>query len=86
MRLIETTPYLYPPVVHQMYLLHEISFIGGACNNYLEKYRMTSTMTRSERRRAYGLKRIVVSQRNYLALKRLGYAGDSFMMLSLIYC
>jgi predicted CopG family antitoxin len=24
------------------------------------------------------LKRIVISERNYLALKRLGYAGDSF--------
>lgn len=32
----------------------------------------------SERRRAYGLKRIVVSQHNYEQLKRLGQAGDSF--------
>jgi predicted CopG family antitoxin len=39
---------------------------------------MTSTMTPSERRRAYKLKRIVISEHNYLALKRLGQAGDSF--------
>jgi predicted CopG family antitoxin len=39
---------------------------------------MTSTMTPSERRRAYKLKRIVISEHNYLALKKLGQAGDSF--------
>lgn len=39
---------------------------------------MTSTMTPSERRRAYKLKRIVISEHNYLTLKRLGQAGDSF--------
>lgn len=39
---------------------------------------MSSTMTPSQRRRAYRLRRIVVSQHNYLALKRLGQAGDSF--------
>ena len=35
-------------------------------------------MTPSERRRAYKLKRIVISEPNYLSLKRLGQAGDSF--------
>jgi predicted CopG family antitoxin len=35
-------------------------------------------MTPSERRRAYKLKRIVISEQNYLALKKLGQAGDSF--------
>lgn len=40
--------------------------------------KMTSTMTPSQRRRAYKLKRIVISEYNYLALKRLGQAGDSF--------
>jgi predicted CopG family antitoxin len=39
---------------------------------------MISTMTPSERRRAYKLKRIVISEHNYLALKKLGQAGDSF--------
>ena len=32
----------------------------------------------SERRKRLRLKRIVVSEHNYLALKRLGQAGDSF--------
>jgi predicted CopG family antitoxin len=40
--------------------------------------KMTLMMTPSERRRAYGLKRIVVSHDNYFALKRIGQAGDSF--------
>jgi hypothetical protein len=26
----------YPPVMHQMYIVQKIPFIGGACNNYLE--------------------------------------------------
>jgi predicted CopG family antitoxin len=39
---------------------------------------MASTMMPSQRRRAYKLKRIVISEHNYLALKRLGQAGDSF--------
>src|SRR5215216_2093861 len=30
------------------------------------------------RRRSSRFKRIVISERNYLALKKLGYAGDSF--------
>jgi predicted CopG family antitoxin len=39
---------------------------------------MSSTITPSQRRKAYRLKRIVISEHNYLALKRLGQAGDSF--------
>jgi predicted CopG family antitoxin len=35
-------------------------------------------MSPSERRKRLRLKRIVVSEHNYLALKRLGQAGDSF--------
>ena len=38
----------------------------------------TVLLTASERRRKLKLKRIVVSERNYLALKMLGHAGDSF--------
>ena len=36
------------------------------------------TTTAAERRKRSRLKRIVVSERNYLALKELGRAGDSF--------
>jgi predicted CopG family antitoxin len=39
---------------------------------------MATPMTASERRKRLKLKRIVVSEQNYVALKRLGYAGDSF--------
>jgi predicted CopG family antitoxin len=39
---------------------------------------MASVLTAAERRRRLKLKRIVVSERNYLALKKVGYAGDSF--------
>lgn len=35
-------------------------------------------MTPSQKRRAYKLRRIVISEHNYFALKRLGQAGDSF--------
>ncbi len=38
----------------------------------------TTTTVASERRKRLRLKRIVVSERNYIALKRLGHAGDSF--------
>jgi hypothetical protein len=38
----------------------------------------TVATTSSERRKRSRLKRIVVSERNYLALKMLGHAGDSF--------
>jgi predicted CopG family antitoxin len=37
------------------------------------------TTTASEKRKRSRLKRIVVSEQNYLALKRQGYAGDSFI-------
>jgi hypothetical protein len=36
------------------------------------------TTASAERRKRLRLKRIVVSERNYLALKMLGHAGDSF--------
>jgi predicted CopG family antitoxin len=36
------------------------------------------TTTAAERRKRLKLKRIVISERNYLALKTLGHAGDSF--------
>lgn len=38
----------------------------------------TVVTTASERKKRLKLKRIVVSEHNYLALKRLGQAGDSF--------
>jgi hypothetical protein len=38
----------------------------------------TTTTASSERRKRSRLKRIVVSERNYFALKELGRAGDSF--------
>ena len=39
---------------------------------------MATILTASERRKRLKLKRIVVSEHNYLALKKVGYAGDSF--------
>jgi predicted CopG family antitoxin len=39
---------------------------------------VVSTTAASERRKRLRLKRIVISEHNYLALKRLGQAGDSF--------
>ena len=39
---------------------------------------MVLTTTAAERRKRSRLKRIVISERNYLALKTLGHAGDSF--------
>jgi predicted CopG family antitoxin len=39
---------------------------------------VTTAITASAERRRLKLKRIVISEQNYLALKRLGYAGDSF--------
>jgi predicted CopG family antitoxin len=39
---------------------------------------MTTVLTASERRKRLKLKRIVISEHNYLALKRLGHAGDSY--------
>jgi predicted CopG family antitoxin len=37
-----------------------------------------ATASSEIRRRRLRLKRIVVSEKNYVALKRLGHAGDSF--------
>ena len=39
---------------------------------------VASVLTAAEGRKRLKLKRIVISERNYLALKRLGQAGDSF--------
>ncbi len=39
---------------------------------------MTTVLIASERRKRLKLKRIVISEHNYLALKKVGYAGDSF--------
>jgi predicted CopG family antitoxin len=39
---------------------------------------LATVLTASQRRKRSKLKRIVVSEHNYLALKRLGQAGDSF--------
>lgn len=58
--------------------MHQIPFIYGAFNNYLEKQKVTTVTTASERRKRLRLKRIVISEQNYVVLKRLGYAGDSF--------
>ena len=46
----------------------------------------TTTITASERRKRLRLKRIVVSEQNYVALKQLGGAGDSFMTGFQSYC
>ena len=39
---------------------------------------MATVLTASEKRKRLKLKRIVISEHNYLALKKVGYAGDSF--------
>jgi hypothetical protein len=39
---------------------------------------MAIVLTAAERRRRLKLKRIVIEEHNYLALKKVGYAGDSF--------
>jgi predicted CopG family antitoxin len=39
---------------------------------------VATVLTASEKRKRLKLKRIVISEHNYLALKRLGQAGDSF--------
>jgi predicted CopG family antitoxin len=56
-----------------------------AYNNYLDNQKVptvattaTSSSSSAQRRKRLRLKRIVVSEHNYLALKRLGQAGDSF--------
>jgi hypothetical protein len=42
------------------------------------KVEVTTVLTESKRRKRLKLKRIVISEHNYLALKKVGYAGDSF--------
>jgi hypothetical protein len=50
-----------------------------AYNNYFEDEELATVVTTaSERRKRLKLKRIVISEHNYLALKKLGQAGDSF--------
>jgi len=50
-----------------------------ACNNYFESQALATAVIRAyERKKRLKLKRIVVSEHNYLALKTLGHAGDSF--------
>ena len=62
-----------------MHLVHQIPFISEAYNNYLEDRKVSTVLTTvAERRKRSRLKRIVVSERNYFALKTLGHAGDSF--------
>jgi predicted CopG family antitoxin len=39
---------------------------------------MATVLTASEKRKRLRLRRIVISEHNYFALKRLGQAGDSF--------
>jgi len=39
---------------------------------------MTTILTPAGKRKRLKLKRIVISEHNYLALKKIGYAGDSF--------
>ena len=57
-----------------------------AFNNYLENQKVSRIATASaERRKRLRLKRIVVSEHNYLALKKLGYAGDSFNDMTCAY-
>jgi predicted CopG family antitoxin len=44
----------------------------------ITKVSTVMTTASSERRKRLKLKRIVISERNYFALKELGHAGDSF--------
>jgi hypothetical protein len=39
---------------------------------------ISAVLTAAEKRKRLKLKRIVISEHNYLALKKMGYAGDSF--------
>jgi predicted CopG family antitoxin len=60
-----------------MHLVHQIPFIDERTTITLE-VRMATVLTASEKRKRLKLKRIVISEHNYLALKKVGYAGDSF--------
>jgi predicted CopG family antitoxin len=61
------------PKVH---LVYQIPFICEHATITLGS-NMTTVLT-AERRKRLKLKRIVISEHNYLALKKVGYAGDSF--------
>ena len=70
MRLIcVQTPKVY--LVHQMLLYASVQQLPW-------EVLIASVITASERRKRLKLKRIVISEHNYLALKKVGYAGDSF--------
>lgn len=62
----------------------QVPFISERATITLAKLVTVATITESspsssaERRKRLRLRRIVVSEHNYLALKRLGHAGDSF--------
>lgn len=60
-----------------MHLVHQFPFMCERTTITLEVI-MTTVLTASERRKRLRLKRIVISEHNYLALKRLGQVGDSF--------
>jgi len=60
-----------------VHLVHQI-LLYASIQQLPWKIRMATVLTASERRKRLKLKRIVVSERNYLALKMLGHAGDSF--------
>jgi predicted CopG family antitoxin len=67
-----------------VHLVHQIPFICERATITLAELNTVAAITESspsssaERRKRLRLKRIVVSEHNYLALKRLGQAGDSF--------
>jgi hypothetical protein len=61
-----------------VHIVHQIPFICERTTITLKSKKVATVLTASERRRRLKLKRIVVSERNYLALKMLGHAGDSF--------
>jgi hypothetical protein len=63
------------PKVH---VVNQIPFIRERTTITLRSKKVTTVSTALARRQRLKFKRIVVSERNYLALKRLGLAGDSF--------
>jgi predicted CopG family antitoxin len=65
-------------LVHQIPFICERATITLAELNTVAAITESSPSSSSERRRRLRLKRIVVSEHNYFALKRLGQAGDSF--------
>jgi hypothetical protein len=57
--------------------MHQMPFICERATITLDII-VATVLPESERRKRLKLKRIVVSECNYLALKMLGHAGDSF--------